>query len=138
MSSAVTSVFSQIEQNYIEWLSTTEKLKEVDYKIEDLSFKIIFKMTYTIYPMKDCPTPTIIPNSVNVSSEDLRIKDLFSKHLKTSQALYYFPSDKNEVEFELRYFKNLATMNEQLLMEDTKHPKQKSHRWHSSILKLLK
>lgn len=126
-----TQILSTTEDQYFTWTKTQEQTKEISCKLEEIDFKVIFNRGCYVYPVAYCPTPAVVSNSINISSEDARIKKLFQECLiKEQRELYRFPKDTNGFDsLELRFFPDEATLKNKLFSEAKQYASMSSPRY---------
>lgn len=116
--------FSALETQYVAWVRTSDKKKEIDLAIENISGKIVFCRGREIYHQFDI-TPTLVRNSICVvSSNNDRINELIQKVVKrdfgSTNVVYNF-TNNNVYEFQILFFSNLESIENKITADDREY-----------------
>lgn len=121
-------VMSRFQTYYVSWSKSGEEKIALELKIENTDLKIILNRGCLVYPIPNSPTPVVLENSVNIASEDTRIKNIFEEALVKSGRLFHFENDSDR-KFELRFFPNELSINKKLEEENKENKELEKPRW---------
>lgn len=109
---------------FLEWAASKAISKEIEYIVEIpnqiITVQFVFARSYLIWPVKGCPTPSLVKHSINVSTDEPRIRQILKDSLISKNDSYYFPADTAiKHDFELFFFASTGELAKHLAAKKT-------------------
>jgi hypothetical protein len=123
-------VMKDIESQYIEWNNSMAKTKEINCRINTLSFTVIFQRGLEIYPKANTLNKKIIYSNMNVTPNKVEVHGIFQSYFpkvkklesysQSARWLYSLPNNAN-MQFQLRFFVDQEWILSTIQREEEEH-----------------
>ena len=111
-----TNDFSNLENQFNNWLGSKDQTRKVACHVADTQLIVIFNQGHWTYPSYS-RTPKLKKDTVNVATSDPLVKVLFENSLKKLSSDYQFP-DRRLGLFKLRFFKDASSVEKKIDAEN--------------------
>jgi hypothetical protein len=123
---------TSIEEQFVSWIPTAAKLKEVKFSLNELNISIYFQRVYdhNLYTKSEGGLPRTVPiaHKMNICSDNPQIREIFEKYFpKSGLRPNYHALNGPKWKFELRFFKDKQALDEKMHEEKLQYePKERS------------
>ena len=124
-----------IEDQFIRWSKTQEKMKEIKSNIEGIDLEVVLYRGRYIYLLANCPTPAVVADTMNISSNDSRIQNIFKDFFPFDERekLHYSLIDQDR-KFEIRFFQNKQEIETIMAKEEKEYASIESPRLFCNLI----